>query len=292
MKQLASLYRAVATTLLLGMCCLPLPAQPITYQGMLKELGVPAQGTYDFLFRLYPVATGGTPLGTLSAEEVSVVNGVFTRELDFGTVWNGEDRYLQAEVRPGNSTGDYTVLSPRVRVNYTPYSILSLNALWAQSVPWSGITGIPGSFPPGGTAGGDLTGDYPNPTVARIRGRSISTAAPSSGQVLKWNGSQWAPGSDAGSNVVAFVHTVTSAGIADPDRYITYIDRPSINGKPNAIVIITPRYGGAGAPDFAGAVGVFYDDFLNSNNRWAIYYLDLTSEMEEGLRFNVLVFQP
>ncbi len=114
MKRFASQYRAVATTLLLGMCCLPLPAQPITYQGMLKELGVPAQGTYDFLFHLYPVATGGTPLGTLSAEDVSVVNGVFTRELDFGAVWNGEDRYLQVEVRAGNSTGDYTVLSPRV----------------------------------------------------------------------------------------------------------------------------------------------------------------------------------
>jgi hypothetical protein len=48
----------------------------------------------------------------------------------------------------------------------------------------------------GESAGNDLSGTYPNPTVARIQTRPVSSSAPSTGQVLKWNGSQWIPAND------------------------------------------------------------------------------------------------
>lgn len=46
---------------------------------------------------------------------------------------------------------------------------------------------------PAGSASGDLSGSYPGPVVARLRGTTISSTTPLSGQVLAYSGTEWAP---------------------------------------------------------------------------------------------------
>lgn len=61
-------------------------------------------------------------------------------------------------------------------------------------ISWTDGTG---ALRPGTTAAGDLSGTLPNPTVTRLQGTAVASAAPTLGQVLSHNGTAWAPGTNA-----------------------------------------------------------------------------------------------
>ncbi len=50
-----------------------------------------------------------------------------------------------------------------------------------------------GALRAGSVVGGDLTGALPNPTVAGLQRRAVSSAAPATGDVLTFDGSTWKP---------------------------------------------------------------------------------------------------
>ncbi len=108
----------------------------ISYQGRLEDGGTGANGAYDFQVRLFDAQSGGTQIGsTLSANDLDVVDGLFTTFMDFGAAaFAGDARWIEISVRPGASGGAYTTLTPRQRIRTTPVAIQSLNdANWSKS---------------------------------------------------------------------------------------------------------------------------------------------------------------
>jgi hypothetical protein len=133
-----------------------------TYQGHLTDANLPANGFYDFEFKLFDAPTDGNQVGaTLSFYEVLVDNGYFMVELDFvfgdpnaiqpqgakvealayQEIWGGgEARWLEIAVRPALILMNEpfpeddplmlvgSVLSPRQKITPTPYAFHALSS--------------------------------------------------------------------------------------------------------------------------------------------------------------------
>ncbi len=98
-----------------------------SYQGRLIEANGPANGLYDFQFRLFddPNVAFGYQLGSeIIVNELDVNDGYFTVELNFGdNVFNGGELWLEISVRRSISGGTFTVIGPRQQVTPTPYAL-------------------------------------------------------------------------------------------------------------------------------------------------------------------------
>ncbi|MHC4616676.1 MAG: hypothetical protein ACYTEQ_02865 [Planctomycetota bacterium] len=122
-----------------------------TYQGRLLDDNRAADGQYDFRFRLYDgadPATGDQQGITIYMNEVEVIEGYFTVELDFSldpNAFGGHRRWLDIGVRPGQQSDPnvYMTLTPRQEVTATPYA-LQTRGLYVDNLGNLGLgTGSP-----------------------------------------------------------------------------------------------------------------------------------------------------
>lgn len=114
-----------------------------TYQGRLTDNGNPANGTYDFIFELYDAENGGSQIGVrIEREDVSVTEGYFSVQLDFGSVFSGSARFVEIGVRPGEATSEFTQLSPRRPITPSPYAIHTTNMRFTDDYIWKKGMGI------------------------------------------------------------------------------------------------------------------------------------------------------
>lgn len=230
--------RILSTLFALLVCAITAQAQvtAFTYQGRLTDGGAPANGQYDFEFKLFNSSSVQQGI-TITSDNVQVDNGVFTVQLDFGNVFDGAARLLEIGVRPGASVGAFTTLTPRQPITPSPYAIQSVSATTATTATnatnatnattatnstqlggvaaanylqttgnGSGLTNLNASNLGSGTIpaarlpnlAGDVTGPPTANTVTKLQGRDVSNTAPANTNVLTWNGSAWTPAAPGG----------------------------------------------------------------------------------------------
>ena len=188
-------------------------ASSFTYQGRLLTSGQPFSGSCAFQFGLYDAASAGTQLGTTQTiEALTVKDGYFKATLDFGlTPFTGAVRFLDVSVKCASET-TFTPLG-RQPLTAAP------QALIAQSVPWTGLTGLPANL----TFLNSPT-SCTNEQVAKWNGTAwacgditvgtdtLAKLTCTSGQIAKWNGTAWECGSVAVGGTDTLASLTCAAG--------------------------------------------------------------------------------
>ncbi len=132
-----------------------------TYQGRLNANGGPANGTYDFRFRLASDALANNYVGSsYLTNGIVVASGLFMVTMDFGPgILTGSNYWLEVDVRTNNGLG-YTTLSPLQPLTPTPYAVFANSS--------SNLLGV--------LSAGQLSGTVPNGNLPASPAFSTVTA--------------------------------------------------------------------------------------------------------------------
>jgi hypothetical protein len=136
------------------------------YQGRLNVNGAAANGSYDLTFSLFAVNSSGSAIaGPLTNSATTVSNGLFTVTLDFGSVFNGTNYWLEIAVQTNSGSG-FTTLHPRQALLPVPYAI------------FAGTAGNMSGTLSSAQLSGNLPGAQINGTVTNSTYASLATNSP------------------------------------------------------------------------------------------------------------------
>jgi hypothetical protein len=161
--------RALLITMSLAMPLMAMPSQ-MTFQGTLKQKGVPVNTTKNMQFNFVD-ASGASIPGTLpiSVANVQVTNGLFAVQLplDPAVPWEQYTPFIQVSV-------EGQILAPNQPLNANLYAVAAIPrgmiAMFAGNCPlgWSRFTALDNAFPMGSASYGATGGSATSNTASGV----------------------------------------------------------------------------------------------------------------------------
>ncbi|MCX6106552.1 MAG: hypothetical protein NTY08_12050 [Proteobacteria bacterium] len=192
-------------------------AFPMNYSGRLTEsTGAPVDGPVDITVKFWNAATTGNTLtAPIDFTAVSLNSGLFTLPLEISSdqvqqIFGDGSAPVYIEITAAGKT------YPRQQYSFVPLALRIPVDTKTLTFDGNGNLGLSVSGLPAANqfltkdGGGKLV--WGTPAATTLQGQSLASGAPSSGQVLTYNGSQWAAQSlttPSGGSIVSLTTDVT-----------------------------------------------------------------------------------
>lgn len=185
--------------------------------------------------------SGGTVTSVSGNSPITVTNGTTTPAISITQASSTSNGYLSS-ANWNTFNNKQNSLASGATINGIVYPASAIETLKIPLAPFNPTDAVNKQYVDNalaGAAGGDLTGNYPNPGVAKIRGRGISTTAPTTGQVLKFNGTDWAPAADNNTDTNTTYTAGTGLALSGTTFSLPNVGTAGTHGSASSVPVIT-----------------------------------------------------
>ncbi|MDG0816867.1 beta strand repeat-containing protein [Bdellovibrio svalbardensis] len=154
--------------------------------------------------------TGSYPGPTVAKLQGVSVSATAPASGDFlkfnGTSWGGSTIAVADVSGLGAQLGTYLTQSA-----FNGY-VASASCTQSQTMYWNSVSGNFQCQAINVSVAGDVSGSIGAVSVDKIKGITVDSTAPTSGQILQYNGTKWAPADSSGGTITALTGDVTASG--------------------------------------------------------------------------------